>query len=497
MPGSNAMPHLLSKSTYLYGCQCPKRLALHKLRPDLKNPPDPSQEALFTRGINVGHLARELFPGGVDAAPPNAYSYSVSVKKTAKLMAEGATVIYEAAFQHDGLLCALDILMKDDAGWQAYEVKSSTEVKDTHLEDAAYQYYVMRSAGLDVGSFHIIHINNTYVRNGPLDLRQLFTMVPVLDEVRSRMDFVHTKAEALKALVKSRQVPEAEIGPHCFEPYECDFTNYCWQHVPDGSVFDLAGNLRGKDWELYNKGVVRLLDIPADYDLPTDAALQLQHYRSGEPRIDRDAIRRFLDSLQYPLRFLDFETFIAAVPEFDGTRPYQQLPFQYSLHVSDDGIGITHHEFLADPHSDPRRHFAEALLDHLGGRGTIVAYNAAFEKSVLKKLVEQLPNFADDIQPLLEDFADLMQPFRSRNYYHPEFKGSYSIKEVLPVLVPDLNYATLNIRNGGMAGEAYALLRDTTDPAEAAQLRSDLLAYCKMDTWAMVRILGKLRELVA
>jgi len=491
------MRHVLSKSTFMYGCQCPKRLALHKFRPDLRNPVDERQEAVFASGTDVGILARQLFRGGEDASPPDYFSYHISVAKTKELIEKGVPVIYEAAFQYEGLLCAVDILVKDGAEWKALEVKSSTSLQEQHIADAAFQYFVMVSSGLPVKEMNIVHVNREYIRNGPLDLQQLFMTIPVTDEVQEQFDSVRNKAAELKALVASKQIPDIDIGPHCYTPYGCDFTDYCWQHVPEDSVFDLAGNLAGKEWELYKNGIIRLLDIPAGQKLPKGATIQLEHYLSGEPLIDKAAVKNFLDTVIYPLWFLDFETFMNAVPEYDGTRPYQQIPFQYSLHLQKDHTSdVVHFEFLAEPGADPRKAFIESLLSHFSEKGTLVAYNAAFEMTVLKKLAFSFPEYASSIELLLSNVVDLMQPFRSKSYYHPEFKGSYSIKQVLPVLVPELSYNTLNVKDGTMAGTAFAMLKEVTDPVVAASLRKDLLEYCRMDTWAMVKILEKMRTLL-
>jgi hypothetical protein len=319
----------------------------------------------------------------------------------------------------------------------------------------------------------------------------------VTNSAIEQKESIRQKADELKALVAAKQIPEIDIGPHCFTPYECDFSNYCWQHIPEDSVFDLRGNTRGIEWELYKNGIIRLLDVPSDTALPTASLVQLRHYLSGEPLIDKLAIRQFLDALVYPLWFLDFETFMMAVPEYDGTNPYQKFPFQYSLHVlRDEKLEAEHFEFLAQSTGDPRKTFTESLLSHVGKAGSIVAYNSSFESGVMKSLAIDFPEYVSAIEALLPNVVDLMQPFRTKNYYHPEFKGSYSIKQVLPVLVPELSYENLNVRDGTMAGIAFAQLKNETDSQVIVKLRKDLLEYCKMDTWAMVKILEKLKLLV-
>lgn len=485
--------HLLSKSTFMYGCQCPKRLHLHKYRPEFKNPLDERVQYVKDSGSAVGLLAQHLFPGGVDASPKDTYSYQESVIKTQEMIAQGATIIYEAVFQYEGVLCALDILVKDGDTWHAYEVKGTASVKSQHVEDGAFQYYVITNSGIALDDISIVHLNKSYIRKGELDIHQLFKKQSILKEVVELQRSIHGKVNELKNLLQ-RPEPATDIGPHCFAPYTCDFTNHCWTHIPKtDSVFDLV---RGPGWELYGKGYRHLDDIPADYELSPTVSHQLAHYRSGEVFIDQQAIHNFLGELQYPLYFLDFETAMVGVPEFDNTYPFQQIPFQFSLHVQRQTNGaVEHYAFLGDGQTDPREALTHEMILTLGSAGSILCYNASFEKTRIKELARLYPQHADPLLALTDRVMDLMTPFQKRWYYHPEFKGSYSIKNVLPVLCPDLRYDKLIIQEGRMAGIVYAQLK-LQDNDTAALQREHLLAYCKMDTLAMVRILewlGKLK----
>lgn len=482
--------HILSKSTYLYGCQCPKRLHLHKYRPELKNPLDERVQFVKDSGTSVGILAQQLFPGGVDASPVDAYGYQEAVIKTQELIAAGVSIIYEAAFQYQGLLCVLDILVNEQGVWRAYEVKGAAGVKEQYLEDAAFQYYVITNTGLELDDISIVHLNTAYVRQGSLDVHKLFTVRSVLREAVDLQSSVQRRSEALKLMLKQPE-PVADIGPHCGSPYECDFTNHCWSHLPKvDSVFDLGTRAA---WKLYAAGYHHLDQIPADYVLTQSVQQQLDHYRSGETFINTEAIRGFLAGISYPIYYLDFETVWPGVPEFDNASPFNQIPFQLSLHVQNTADAeAEHYEFLGDGRNDPREALAAELIKLCGTTGTILCYNASFEKQRIEQLAQRYPHQAKALLALTTRLGDLMTPFQKRWYYHPEFKGRFSIKTVLPILCPDLRYDSLMIQEGNTATIVYGQLKHQ-DEVTAAVQREDLLAYCKMDTWAMVRVLGELR----
>lgn len=485
------MKHLLSKSTFLYGCQCPKRLFLHKYRKDLRNPVDERHQAILDSGTSIGELAQSLFPGGVDASPPDAYSYDVSVAKTQEFIKRGETIIYEAAFQFEGVLCALDILVKKGNSWYAFEVKSTTSVKPQHEADAALQYYVVSNCGYYLSDISIVFLNNQYIRKGELETKKLFTTQSVLDAALEQQETVHQKIQELKGMLARREEPQMDIGPHCFAPYACDFSGHCFSHIPrTDSVFELPARTA---WKLYDEGYTHLLDIPQEYALPKNTALQLEHYRSGEPLIDKESINKFLAPLTYPLYYFDFETIMLGIPEFDDSKPYQQIPFQYSLHVqASENAELEHHFFLGDGRTDPRSEILQRMLQDLGTTGSIVCYNMTFEKQRIKELAFRFPEFKKQLLAINERVVDLMTPFAKRWYYHPNFKGSYSIKNVLPVLIPELRYDALGIQEGGMASLVYEQLK-FQDEETAALQRQHLLEYCEMDTLAMVRVLEFLR----
>jgi hypothetical protein len=487
------MTHLFSKSTYMRGRQCPKALWLYKHRRELLPPVGPARQAIYDTGTSVGLLAQQLFPGGVDCTPEDPRDFGPAIAATQRAIAEGATVIYEAAFLYDGVLVALDILVKDEEGWKAYEVKSSTSAKEYQWNDAALQAHVIEGCGIELVDVNIIHLNNAYVRHGAIDVRQLFTFTSVRELVDRERQDVPTRIAALKTVLEQEEGPAVDIGPHCSSPFDCDFMHHCWAHVPKkGSVFGLARAM-GRDWALYQRGVLLMKDIPDDEPLTPAQRNQVESAKHGTITIDRPALRSWLNDLCHPLHHLDFETVMPAVPLFDGTRPFQQLPFQYSLHIQHaSGEAPEHREFLADGGGDPRPGFVERLLADIGPEGDILAYNASFEVARLKELARDLPQHAPALHSMIARLKDLHTPFKAGWYAVPAMNGRTSIKVVLPALVPHLHYDDLTVQDGAAASLLFAQLMSGSYTGDVELLRKDLLAYCALDTLAMVEVLAVL-----
>ena len=489
------MNHLLSKSQFLRGLQCRKSLWLYRNKPELRTLPDEAQQAIFQTGTDVGILARSLFPGGT-ALTYEGSTFEEKVARTKELIAAGVETIYEATFSFDNVLVMVDILHHGSRGWELYEVKSSTGVKDVYINDVAVQYYVLKGSGLPVSKASLVHINNQYVRWGDMDIKRLFAVAELTTEAEEHQGAVYDDLKNFQEMVGG-ECPVIDIGAHCSEPYECDFTAHCWAHVPKSSIFDIARLNSNKKFELYYKGIRSFKDIPEDFPLNPNQRMQVEAELSGKEFIDSAGIRTFLETLSYPLYFLDFETFQSAVPLFDGTRPYEQIPFQYSLHAMDrEGGEKRHYEFLTEAGTDPREVLAKRLIADIPPDACVLAYNRGFEKGVIKRLAEQFPAYANRLMNIHDNILDLMAPFRSKYYYTREMQGSYSIKSVLPALIPGQGYDGMVIGNGGEAMNAYATLHLVKDEAELAGIRKALLEYCKLDTLAMVMLLEKLRTVI-
>ena len=483
----------LSKSLYMKGLQCHKALYLAKFKPELAAEVPPEREAIFQSGREVGRLAYGLFPGGIEI-PYGAGRLGGQVESTASLIKEGEGTIYEATLRHDDVLCKIDILHKGKTGWGLYEVKMSTGLKAEHIEDVSLQYFVASGAGLDISNSFLVHLDREYVKEGALHLNKLFQNEDITEEVRKRQGFVGKEILRLKEMLTGPE-PDIDIGKHCFAPYECEFKGYCWEHVPEDSVFDLRGRGGADKYALYQRGILQMVDIPLDelsgrQREQVETTIDRRNISDGKKMID------FISLLEYPLHFLDFETIGPPVPRYDGTRPYQAIPFQYSLHIQEVENGeISHREYLADPGPDPRCLLAEQLLSDITDRGSILVYHAPFERGILRALAVMFPEYALRIEEITSRIIDLELPFKKRDVYFWKMKGSTSIKSVLPALVPDLSYEDLAIRNGNIATQSYMNICDSEDLLEIARVKRDLRKYCCLDTLAMVKILEKIRQI--
>ena len=486
----------LSKSLFIRGLQCHRSLYLQKYNPELKSPATEEAQQLFNIGYNVGTLAQQLFPGGV-MVPYEGLSYSEQLSMTQSLIEQGTDTIYEAAFSHNNVFVKADILHRRKRGWEIYEVKSSAAVKDYHYDDASVQYYVIAGTGLPVARIFLVHINTDYVRQGEIDVHQLFTIADLTETAQENAAAILGELRRQRAMLKGAK-PNIDIGPHCDDPFECDFKGHCWAHIPSTSVFDLADRGKPDPFELYQHGIVRLEDVPLDI-LGWRQKLQVDGFLHRKNHLDADAIRGFLESLRYPLCFMDFETTVMVpVPLYDGTRPYQQVPFQFSVHIlSKPGGKLEHHQYLSDGAINPQKEFLKELLTVIPRNACILVWNQSFESSRLRELAEAFPKQGSKINRLIDQIRDLMAPFRDKSLYHWRFNGSYSIKVVLPALVPGMSYDQLEICDGGEASAAWLRMMQANDGGDKAVIRDQLLRYCERDTLAMVKILGKMQGMVS
>ena len=483
-----------SKSKYCSAVQCPKMLWL---RNNKSEEFDDSIlcDTVLDNGNDVGDLAMGLF--GDYTEVPFSSDLGEMIEKTSELVKAGTSVICEASFSYDGCYCAVDILRKVSDGYEIYEVKSSTKVKDIFIDDAAYQNWVLKNSGINVVRVSIVYINNKYVRHGELDLDQLFVIEDVTEAVDAKFAEVAERIAYLREYLSQTSEPSDDIGPKCNKPYGCGFWKYCTRSLPSPNVFDL-GNERNK-WKFYEKGLISFKDLLKAGVLKEEQKIQAQYeVEEREPYVDRKAIDGFLGKLSYPLYFLDFESFQPAVPLYDDSTPYQQIPFQYSLHwIEKEGGELKHTEFLAYPGGDPRRSLAEQLCRDIPLGVCTTAYNMTFEKTRLKELASIYPDLSDHLLDIRDHIVDLMEPFDKKWYYTRAMKGSYSIKYVLPALYPDdpqLDYHNLEGVHNGTEASATFLAMQNMSGDELEEWRSHLLKYCGLDTYAMVKVWERLCE---
>jgi hypothetical protein len=490
---------ILSKSTFVRGSKCLKSLYLYKHNYDLRDEVSVQQQAIFDQGHEVGMLARELFPRGVDCSVEPAYNYSESVRKTTEAINKGTKVIYEAGFVFNNVYVAVDILVLKRGRWYMYEVKSSSSVKDYHYLDAAIQLYVLQGLGLQVSQASIIHINTSYLKQGKIYPEELFTVADVTNEAKGLQSKIQTELPVMFNVVASQTVPNMKIGPQCSKFYGCDFEGHCWKHfgTVEFPVYTISRLQEKKKWELIDSGILCQTQIEESFSLSVNQRTQV-HCNQTKTSVDPDlkALSKFTGSIKYPVSFFDFETFNTAIPLFDNTRPYQQIPFQYSLHTLYESGEITHKEFLGDGRSDPRSALVKQLLTDIDPDGSVVAYNVSFEKQRLEDLALECPQYSKKIKQIIARLVDLIVPFRSKHIYHYKMNGSASIKDVLPALLPEFSYADLAIGNGGDASQAYLDIYSSKDDQRSLEIKKQLLAYCKMDTIAMVELFKYLKTIL-
>ena len=499
----------LSKSRYTTFCQCPKALWLRIFKPDAATP-DPSVEARFEQGNEVGDLAMQLFGPFVEVTTKNedgSLNLAAMFEKTKQEMEAGTEVICEASFSYEGNYCAVDILRKTEGGWAIYEVKSSTYKGDkddtpNHLlvysRDIAYQRWVLEQCGVKVTGTFLVRLNKFYVRGKQLDIKQLFHIKDMQELVDNEYPKVaHNVGVAMKVL--EGEEPTEPVNIHCHNPYDCAFFQYCLGDIVTPNVFDLYRMNFNRKCELFNQGKVSFEDLRYEKLTPIQQ-LQIETQLNNTQLVTPEEIRKFLKRLTYPLYFLDFETMQDAVPHYEGTSPYQQITFQYSLHwIEEEGGELKHTDYLGDSVNDPRRALAEKLCRDIPKGVCTTAYNKGFECGRLNELAQAFPDLKEHLLDISNNIIDLIEPFRKKMVYLPEMNGSFSIKHVLPALYPDdpeLNYSNLegSVHNGGEAMTIYPQIAKMT-PAEADAARKSLLKYCELDTLAMVKVWEKLRKM--
>lgn len=458
----------ISKSSYCSGMQCPKILWLKTFMPE-EAVIDNTTQVKFNSGRDVGDLAKQYF-GDYKEIKINfddrQNSIPLAVEQTKQIIADRKTQnIAEATFTTENTFCMIDILrVLPNGEVEIVEVKSATSVKEQYYDDVAFQYHVLTKCGYKVAKASLMHINSRYVRHGEINIQQLFTLEDITDKIIEKQSEIEPNLDHFLEISNREEEPQMEIGQQCNEPYPCVFHEYCWTE---------------KDFE--------------------------EHKKHFEDKCNKPKIQEFLDSLSYPLYFLDFETFQPVIPLYENSRPYQQIPFQYSLHILDKkGGNLTHKEFLADNSlTDPRPTLAKQLCKDIPKNTCVVAYNTTFEKGRIAEMAEIFPELNEHLLAINKNMVDLMKPFRisfgkTGVFYCQEMQGSFSIKTVFPALCPDFATAYNElplIHNGGEAMEIFPVLHLET-PEKQQKIRNGLLEYCRLDTFATVKVLEKVYEFI-
>ena len=441
-----------SKSKYTTGIQCPIEGDHGNVSRDFFSPSNTAALARLEIGKTVGALACGLFTPGVKIPYSAAQNYQSMIEQTKQLLQNGTEYIYEATFLSEGVLIMVDILKNTTEGIEIFEVKSSSDtkaIKDIFFHDIAIQKYTLTNLDFNVLDSHLVHLNHDYIRGEELDLNSLFIIENVSSEIEQLQQNIPLALQSLQASLDNEvKEPETDIGKHCKHPYTCSAKEYCWKTqrgIPDYSLFNIFNIGSKKQLDLYSKGIVDIGDIPSDYPMTEKQEQKVFNYKNQVTHIDKLEIRAFLDTLSYPIYHLDFETFQQPVPEWEGISPYQQIPFQYSLHIQHQDGTIEHKEFLAVEGADPRQELTERLVGDIPNNVTVLTYNMSFEKGVISKLAQQNTRLSEHLLAINSNIYDLMIPFQQKYYVTPQMNGSYSIKYVLPALVPHMKNAYKNL----------------------------------------------------
>ncbi len=465
------------------GLQCLRLLwfAEKKLLPKINL----SDEHKFSQGHDFEEYVKKLYSRSLDL---NGLGFKENLDATKKGVKERKT-IFEAGFMINNLFVRCDLIKPVKNGWQLFEIKSTTQVKPVHIPDLAFQKYVLEKSGLKVSNCFVIYINKDYVKKGKIDFEELVLMEEVTNQVNEITGF----EEKVKEFIRVMNLPkydEMHIGQNCNNPYECPLKSECWKNFPENNVLQLT-NWRVY-WKLFDAGIYDIKDIPADTKLNEKDQTLIRSLKES-PQINKSEIKKFLDSLHYPLYHFDFETFDTAIPIYDKSRPYQKIPFQYSLHIEQKDGSIEHKEFLATGKIDPRKELLKQMKKDLEGKGDIIVFNKSFEISVMRKLAEDFPANKKWLFQAMDRTVDLAEPFRLFHYYDKSQKGSYSIKKVLPAITGK-SYNELEINNGGDASTLYFYSHIIKKLDNKEEIRANLIKYCGLDTEGMAWIINKLKK---
>jgi hypothetical protein len=489
----------LTKSKYVKGIRCLKALYLNEYRRDLGKEPDEAAKFRMEQGTEVGNLAKNQFPGGVEIVRSRSKGFEDEMRATEEAVQKSVPAIFEATFAFNNILVKADILERTDSGWNLIEVKSSTKLEEEHTDDASVQFYVLKNCGVKVNKVFIMCVNTACVYP---DLSNFFKKEDISAQVESRQGAVESQLKEQFQTLGQSSEPNVDIGTYCdrhpgnMKDRECEFKPYCWKRIKDDSVFELYRLSKSKKFDLYYSGSVQVKDLPPDFPLSTIQERQINAVNSGNPYVDREGIKEFLRKIEYPVRYLDFETANPAIPLFDGMHPYEQIPFQFSCYVRDGDGNLEHSDFISLETTDPREEFVKALLKTVGKRGSILVYHAPFEKERLSELAAAFPIYSMQTEEIKERILDLEDVF-PEHYYHPNFHGSLSIKTVLPALCPDFSYSGMAITGGAQASTAYMKIqKGDQSQAEVGAMEKSLREYCQMDTMAMVKIHEFLEKLI-
>lgn len=475
---------LLTKSKYMSGLQCQKLLYFIKE----KKTPEPTlaDQHTFNQGYEFEQEAHKLFTNTLTIKTDN---FLENLSKTKEALSQN-NVLFEAGFTIDDLYIRVDVLEPNGNGFNLYEIKSSNKTKPEHIEDLAYQKYVLEKKGITIKKCSVIHANKDYTRKGNIEPKQLCTIENVTEQVKN-VKGIEGAIKESKHTLFLHKAPDVPIGKQCNKPYLCSMKDVCWKYLPKNNVFIMRNHYTY--WKLFNDGILDMKDIPKNTKLSDKDQVISESHLKKKTYIAKEHIKNFIKKLHYPLYHFDFETFQTVVPLFNNSKPWQQIPFQYSLHIEEENGTIQHKEFLSNTNNDPRPELLKQMKEDLKGEGDIVVFNKSFEITRLKEMARDFPEHNEWIQDTIPRIVDLAIPFQQCYYYDTKLEGSYSLKAVLPALTKK-SYKELTINNGGNASAQFFYSHIKEELKHKDTIRKNLLKYCSLDTEAMILILTSLKN---
>jgi predicted RecB family nuclease len=454
------------------------------------------QQSVFDRGNKIGLLAQKLFPGGIDCSPANPRLYQKSIQKTKQLINnENVVVLYEAAFVGLKALVYADIVVKDSDGYSIYEVKSSLKLSKTYYNDAAFQYAVIKDAGINIKSFYLINLNADYVLSDQLNINELFKITDVTEFVKAEEETVKKNIEEFIQILQLNKAPQVVIGTHCNSPYPCDFKGLCWKYIPKNSVYYFSNITPIIEVSWKEKGIQTINEI-TDYTLLNELLkTQIISYQKNEEIINKPSLNKFLSQIKYPLLFLDIETIMPALPQYKGTSPFHLLPILFStITINKPDDSPLFYSWLHEYATDPRNEFMEQLSAQIQNIQTIAVFDKNSESNILNRLATDLPPYKQTIEQIKQKMIDIAEPFNKLWYYHPQFMGSLSLKNICSILLANNPFSGLPINNGQLAMIEYDKMLQTNDLFVRYEIGQQLKEYSKADVAALYQIVSFLQN---
>lgn len=480
---------LISKSAFIKAEQCLKHFYLYKKHYYLRDKLSKEKQLIFKRGTDVGIFAQQLFPNGVDVTIDEKWNQELFAQKTKQLIESGVETIYEATFIYDDLLVMVDILHKVDNQWFAYEVKSSLKITDTYVKDACFQYYVIKNCLPNLEDFFLLTLSSKYILEGELDIKQLFKSTSILKDAIKNTPYFKHKVDLAKLTIEQQKIPDIKIGTHCFQPYACDFIGTCWQNSQEpNSVLSLGKLSKQVLFDFFDNNIKRIDEIDISKIDKKEIKVQIEAVTTQAEQIDKQEIADFFKSIKTPYCSLDIEVWMPAIPFYQSTKPFQLVPFLFSM-IYNEGEEFKKYSYLKPITEDNREEFLKSIIEKTTPYQSILVYDKSLEETILNQLVELFPNYKNDIILLKSKFVDLAEPIQKGNYYHPNMQGNFTLKSLAQIVNQEFNFDNLDVQSGITAMYMYESLMQVENTVEQELIKSQLTEYCEMDALVTYHLL--------